>query len=149
MIKVEDIVIKLQFIRNTLIEEFPMLSKEEINIILNLVYEVEFQKEIDLLNVLKEAREYCRLSTANNIIKSNSRSNIIKQDDSYAITFKNAFRELEDEEQEIILQTIFNKKEESNEYINACLKLISIINDTDEYIASVVKQKLLTKKRSR
>lgn len=146
---VEQTIIRLAFIKMTLKEEYPILSNKEIdNILSSLFMEEEYkEKKIDFLKVLENARKLCALSVPmeiKNYKGTSKRINIIKPEDENIITFKNAFKKLEEEEQRVILESlIFIKNEDA--YINAVNKLTNILKEEDEYVSNLV-EKTLRKK---
>ena len=69
-------------------------------------------------------------------------------DDRYALVFKSAYSNLNEDEQMIINNVILNgflNEDEKNEYLSAVMKLVSIILEDDAYVASIVLYKMLNK----
>lgn len=69
-------------------------------------------------------------------------------DDRYALVFKSAYSNLNEDEQMIINNVMLNgilNEDEKNEYLSAVMKLVSIILEDDAYVASIVLYKMLNK----
>lgn len=69
-------------------------------------------------------------------------------DDRYALVFKSAYSNLNEDEQMIINNVILNgflNEDEKNEYLSAVMKLVSIILEDDAYVAGIVLYKMINK----
>ena len=75
-------------------------------------------------------------------------NNNVVSDDRYALVFKCAYSNLNEDEQMIINNVMLNgilNEDEKNEYLSAVMKLVSIILEDDAYVASIVLYKMLNK----
>ena len=75
-------------------------------------------------------------------------NNNVVSADRYALVFKSAYSDLNEEEQMIINNVMLNgilNEDEKNEYLSAVMKLVSIILEDDAYVASIVLYKMLNK----
>ena len=73
-------------------------------------------------------------------------NNNVVSEDRYALVFKNAYSNLDEDEQMIINNVMLNgilNEDEKNEYLSAVMKLASIILEDDAYVASIVLYKML------
>lgn len=73
-------------------------------------------------------------------------NNNVVSDDRYALVFKSAYNNLNEDEQMIINNVMLNgilNEDEKNEYLSAVMKLVSIILEDDAYVANIVLYKML------
>ena len=73
-------------------------------------------------------------------------NNNVVSDDRYALVFKSAYSNLNEDEQMIINNVMLNgilNEDEKNEYLSAVMKLVSIILEDDAYVANIVLYKML------
>ena len=75
-------------------------------------------------------------------------NNNVVSADRYALVFKSAYSNLNEDEQMIINNVMLNgilNEDEKTEYLSAVMKLVSIILEDDAYVASIVLYKMLNK----
>lgn len=75
-------------------------------------------------------------------------NNNVVSDDRYALVFKSAYSNLNEDEQMIINNVMLNgilNEDEKTEYLSAVMKLVSIILEDDAYVANIVLYKMLNK----
>ena len=75
-------------------------------------------------------------------------NNNVVSDDRYALVFKSAYSNLNEDEQMIINNVMLNgilNEDEKNEYLSAVMKLVSIILEDDAYVAGIVLYKMINK----
>jgi len=143
---------RMMFIRNTLKEDFPSICVDDINDILKFIYEEQIEKgqSIDSLETLENARYLCRLYEGNREVivnkKDSSRVTIIREDDSYALVFKEAFKKLTEDEQALIFERTKNMGniDVDFEYLRVVDILVESIKESDEYVAMLVENALLS-----
>lgn len=143
---IEKTILRLAFIKMTLKEEFILLSSKEIDDILKIVFleQENNGKNIDYLELLESARALCKLSEPKEIKPyngSSKRINIIKGEDENVIIFKNAFKKMEEDEQNVILESLTCIKDKEA-YMNAVTKLVNIIKEEDEDFSDFIEKSL-------
>lgn len=146
----ENIVKRLEFIRKTLREEFPSLSKEDLGDILKFIIDDEIQngEVVCSLKTLEDARKLCRSYVGKEVTKakqSQNRVNVIKEDDEYALAVKRAFGMLTECEQASIIENLVKSDviEFTEDYVRAAVSLLKNIYEEDESLVALVQPVLL------